>query len=139
LSLTGQISRQTYNILPKAMRYEIAPAELHLDGYQVFKKGINEAGNHGLVIYAANHMDSTELITDLRAKEILWLRIRLLKGESLTLGCFYRNHNSIPENNVEINNAIRTIAQNASNKILIFGDFNYPSISWQTENTQNHA
>ena len=73
----------------------------------------------------------------------MWCRLKLDKGDSLLIGCVYRSPSSSVENCINMNNAIYEAVNLKDTHLLIIGDFNYPEINWEfqqtTENMQHNS
>ena len=78
----------------------------------------------GLDVMTCNQISNEE-----KAKDSLWLWLRYGE-ERMIVGCIYRKGRSSRENNEKLGNNIRR-ARGISDKVLLFGDFNFPEIDWE--------
>ena len=84
-------------VIPKAQRNPIAPAQLSIPGYNVFTSfnpsfpNLGPSGTRGICIYAADHLRVSEVSLGYSSVEHIWIRLSLVGSDSLLLGCIYRS------------------------------------------------
>ncbi|XP_006820153.1 uncharacterized protein LOC102801174 [Saccoglossus kowalevskii] len=120
---------------------EIDMSEYTLPGYDCWC-GTIKKHSRGVGIYAKHGLPITPCseINEHCFKEHVWCKVQLNNGSNLLLGAIYRSPNS-DDDNTELlfdllNNCCLT-----SNSICIVGDFNFPTIcwdSWTTSRSENH-
>ena len=99
----------------------------------------NNSGR-GVCIYIKNDFEVIERYSDLEAlfTPSIFCKIRTPSKKLFTVGIIYRSPNSSDLENEKLNILISTVAmkfRNSGEKLLILGDFNYPSIDWINENS----
>ena len=62
--------------------------------------------------------------------ESLWLRISLMKGDSLLLGCIYRSPSLSASNNDNLIDLLNNVGEDTASHKVIIGDFNWRRIQW---------
>ena len=62
--------------------------------------------------------------------ESLWLRIRLMKGDNLLLGCIYRSLSSSASNNYNHIDLLRHVGEDKASHKDILGDISWRRIQW---------
>ena len=116
---------------PKNSRFGLHPAEYQIDGYEAF----SSLGGRGIIIWIRNGIEASPYRIQPTYEDSLWLKIKISKTDSLLLGCVYRSPNSSDENNESLNNLFRSLPMQLYSHLLVCGDFNYPSINWETNST----
>ena len=71
-------------------------------------------------------------------QESLWLKLRLTGNDSLIIGCIYRSPSSSTINDNALCSILQHITAAKPSHLLITGDFNYPSIDWDTITTSKN-
>ncbi len=103
-------------------------------------------GHGGVAIYVRNDLNSFEVssITTEAHIEACWCEVRTSK-EKILIGCLYRPPDKSREESLALNNLIDKACKAFDSKkytgILLAGDFNHPSLKWDSEgaiNPTNH-
>ena len=117
------------------------PAEFNLDwinDYEVFHKNIDKEEGRGLIMYIHKTLKAEEIKLDTNFQENMFVKVQINKNEHLLTGIVYR---SPSENSPSYHERLRTLISEAAKTKhthhLIMGDFNYPSIDWDTLSTGN--
>lgn len=100
-----------------------------LPNFTLFRSDRKNARGGGVLIAARRHLSCTHLnvSSDL---EIIWLICRAAP-ESVLLGVCYRPPHKTPNFSRQLNDILATLTTEHPNAhILLFGDFNYPTINW---------
>ena len=120
----------------KNSKYNLSPAEFSLEWineYEMFHKNIDNDVGRGLIIYIHKSLKAEEIKLETTFQENMFVKVRVNKNEQLLIGLIYR---SPSENNPMYHESLRKLINEASNmkytQLLIMGDFNYPSIEWDT-------
>ena len=77
----------------------------------------------------------TDVSIPVQFKEQIWLKLRLRGNDILIVGCIYRSPSSLDANDKKIGKVIKSIVKMKPTHLLIAGDFNMPSINWDTVTT----
>ena len=114
---------------PKAQRYEIQPAELQIDNYEIHSSNMSIGQGRGIVVYTNSELTVVENSLN-PFIEYISLTISTAKGESINLLTIYGSPNSTESNNEKLLELLNSIAENEPRGLLIIGDFNFPEIDW---------
>lgn len=69
--------------------------------------------------------------------ESIWVKINLKGTDSLPCGCIYKSPSCSAVNEAHLRNLLKGLADNSRfSYILVAGDFNYPDVKWQHQNTE---
>ena len=104
-----------------------------IKGYQCIRSDNEDEVRGGVMILAKDNIDMAlcDEINggDIKSKDSLWVWIK--SGEErFIVGCVYRKGTSSSDNNRKLEENLRR-AKSLSDKVLIFGDFNFPEIDWE--------
>jgi len=104
----------------------IFDSELHLDGFQLFRKdrAINCRGG-GVLLYVNSELNPIEFSTTTTYGEHVWCQVN-----DLLIGVCYRSSNIDivgRDNEVELRKLITEVS---NGHFVLMGDFNYPDIDW---------
>ena len=120
-------------ILPKNYRFRLSKSVFYLEGYQLFWNSDFYEASRDISIYVRSYL-STTTDTNLTCggyPESLWLRISLMKGDSLLLGCIYRSPSSSSSNNDNLIDLLNNVGEDKAIHKAILGDFNWRRIQWK--------
>jgi hypothetical protein len=103
------------------------------DKDDIFSVNIDNDIGRGVNLYVHKSLIKMETIF----QENLSVRIRTNVRDEMLIGLIYRSDSGTEENNI----ALREIIMEASSKkfasFLLMGDFNYPSINWDTNSSKS--
>ena len=86
----------------------------------------------GVAIYTKRYLNSRSYLTNVKDfQEHACCKIELSEKTSLHILCLYRSPNSTSENNKLLNQLILNTSL-IGGKLLILGDFNFPTINWDS-------
>ena len=119
-------------VKPKYCRYEAFVAEYNLSelGYEMFDNNMENKQERGQVLYVKCNIKAKRLYTDIKFEEVLLVEIVLRSSDRLLIALMYRSPSSTDDNNRLLNTAITKVANMGYSHLLILGDFNYKTISW---------
>ena len=133
-------------VIPKAQRNPIAPAQLSIPGYNVFTSfnpsfpNLGPSGTRGICIYAADHLRVSEVSLGYSSVEHIWIRLSLVGSDGLLLGCIYRSPSSgMEESILDLDNLFQQATSMSFSHVLIAGDFNIPHIDWENQTSSAPA
>ena len=109
---------------------EHAHSEYHLEGYQDPIMQMRDKG--GCAIYVKEQIAFTEVQMPEKCNDSAWIAIQTQNRKTRLYGCVYRSPNSPASNNVNLLNNL-TWARENYDELLITGDFNLPTIIWDTD------
>ena len=125
-------------VKPKHQRFLVNPAELKIDGYEMYHCNIGDVRGRGVILYIHNLLESSPMLAlNSDFQESVWAEIRLNKNDSLLVGVVYRSPGSTDQNNLYLNGLITEAVQSKHSHFLLLGDFNYPSINWEACSTDS--
>ena len=134
-------------IIPKAQKNEIHEAQINIPGYQKFvnfkftDQELGASGKRGVAIYVNEDLETEEIKLQGNYKDHVWTEIRLRNNDVLLCGCIYRSPTKDKDAEKETTQAICEIISEAvqrnHSRLLICGDFNYPTIDWECEHSTN--
>ena len=116
------------------------PSEcLSIEGYNLYRYDNANAIKGGILLYINPDLDGgpcRKMIKEAKSfEESTWHWINVKTGhkdiEKVLFGCVYRKGSSSPTNNERLNELIHK-ASKMNELVTICGDFNFPSISWDT-------
>ena len=128
--------------LPKNVLLKIKECEIQIDGYNCFSNINNSNCYRGVAIYTKRYLNARSYLTTVKDfQEHICCKIELSDKTSLHILCLYRSPNSTSENNKLLNQLILNTSL-IGGKLLIPGDFNFPTINWDSLSTphlSNHC
>ena len=128
--------------LPKNVLLKIEECEIQIDGYDCFSNINNSNCHRGVAIYTKRYLNARSYLTNVKDfQEHACRKIELSDKTSLHILCLYRSPNSTSENNKLLNQLILNTSL-IGGKLLIPGDFNFPTINWDSLSTphlSNHC
>ena len=121
---------------------EIQNSEIFPPGYNVYRKdrktgkkadGMKECGGGVFLMVSTRYIsiELTELDTDC---ELVWAQVQLRGLKYLNVGAFYRPDHTDDTYLEQLNTSLERISKSTPH-IWLGGDFNLPSIDWETEST----
>ena len=106
------------------------PAELNIDGYEMYHCDIGDDRGRGVILYVHNLLESSPMLAlNEDFQESVWAEIQLNKNDSLLVGVAYRSPGSTDQNSLCLNGLITEAVQSTHSHFLLLGDFNYPSVT----------
>ena len=103
--------------------------EFNLTGYNLFP---NANPSRGLLVYVKETLD-VQVVKDLHFNEAVWLKFKA-DSQSVLVGCIYRSPNSSDEQSTnDLVKLLREVDQLGFDKVVVTGDFNYPTMDWNCE------
>ena len=118
---------------------EILTSEICPEGYTLYRKDrkdLVKTRGGGVALFVKNDINITERedINEQLFPESLWCEI-LSKGDKTLLGVCYRPPDSLTVNNEALYSIINKVGRE---NVVIMGDFNFPEISWSSNNNTLH-
>ncbi len=115
-------------VKPKNIATPLTKTKLKLNGYELLPNNqcFTDEGR-GVCLYVHESI----LGSCIEHKVNMGVKVKLGNNEVMKLGCVYRSPNSTEEDNVILNNQIKSLECTPNNEdIIVFGDFNHPEINW---------
>ena len=116
-----------------------------LPGYALYPINIDSGSSvgRGIAVYIHPSIDKSviQIETDVRFSETCLLEVKLLGGDILLFGCFYRSptpSDTSDENNANLNRLLRSLTVKRYTHICFVGDFNYRDINWLSWTTSHN-
>ena len=102
-----------------------------MNGYELFTK----SDERGIAVYVHKSLKSrlSKINDTVDFKENIWTDVGLHGSDKLLLGCIYRSPNSSDENNDKLCQRMSNIHDHKPPHVLILGDFNFPNLKCQEE------
>ena len=112
---------------------EVLQAEIYIDGYKIYRKdrcNVKAGKCGGVILYIRDDIISYEC-DDLNGFncESVWGKIKTERNDELTVGVCYKSQAAEER---ELDEMFEAIKGASKGRILLMGDFNYPSINWET-------
>ena len=107
-------------------------AELHIEGFNMFRKDRCKIKGGGLLLYVSIRLKASlnRVLTNSDFKEALWCNLQI-NQQHLIVGLCYRSPVSTLDNDNQLLNLLEKASmQSKSSHMLIMGDFNYPEIDY---------
>ena len=90
-------------VKPKNLRFLLNPAELALDGYNLYHSNITEDSRRGVILYIHKTLPALQLMTlNSRLKDSAWAEVKLNSHDTLLVGVIYRSPGSLDINNAKM-------------------------------------
>ena len=124
-------------VKPKHARFNVQECEIAIEGYELFHN-LEEEGR-GIALLVRKEMEPTpnDRLSSTFSEHV-FVDCTQGDGTLLTVGVIYRRPGSTSENDEKLFELIRNTAGMRKDNLLIFGDFNLPSINWDTESCRNN-
>ena len=116
-------------VKPKRQRYKITPAELQIDGYEMFHNDFNVNKTRGVVIYVHKSIEAQHVEVESQVNDSVFLKITLNNSDQLLLGCIYR-HQTDDEGKEKFLSMMSRLPYDKYTHTLLTGDFNFRNIDW---------
>lgn len=113
----------------------ISDAELHIDGFTMFRQDRKHCKGGGVVLYVKDHLSVAEhtKLNEVDFHETIWCTVHLSTVKML-VGVCYRGPNSLDSNNDQLlvlfSKAVQHVNYAKDTRLMILGDFNYPEIDY---------
>ena len=112
---------------------DIFDVEVNLTGYKMYRKDrrlVRDNRGGGVMLYIADNLASQELHELNKIKcESVWAEVIISRLCKVTIGVCYKNPTI---DDCELNRLYSTIRQASKDETMVMGDFNFPTINWQT-------
>ena len=116
---------------------EVGDSELALKGYTLFRKDRDrevEQKGGGVLPYIRENLVAMELLEWRRKEcEAVWVEVKGENGTAVCIGVCYRSPTASAQENEMLLEVINNVAK--SKVLLLMGDFNYPMIDWEMQDT----
>lgn len=119
-------------IKPKHATWELTAQELTLYGYTTY---VNLEGR-GMALHVKDSIRSSEVNSGTCSDGSLWCELKLKDRDKLIVGVVYRSPSSTEEQNKKLEIKIAEVVSSKPTHLLIMGDFNYPSIDWDSQTSE---
>ena len=127
---------------PKNVLLKIEECKIQIDGYYCFSNINNSNCHRSVAIYTKRYLNAKSYFTKVKDfQEHACCKVEMSHKTSLHILCLYRSPNSSFENNKLLNQLILNTSLIVG-KLLILGDFNFPTINWDnlsTPHLSNHC
>ena len=123
-------------VKPKNNRFNISASEFKLDHYSSLSN-LQCSNGRGLLIYVKDCYTFSQVSTNIPFSEHMLVQL-VLNSKTINILVIYRSPNSSEVNNNELISLINNTYHLNSDELIILGDFNYPSINWNTLSTDKH-
>ena len=124
-------------INPKKMVVSLQEGKFSMCGYNMFTLNIGKNNCRGIIIYVKVNLLVFEIEVNSNFSEYLFIQIKLVCGNTLTIGAFYRSPTGNTSNDNELIELLRKINTVISDSFVLLGDFNLSNISWSNCTTSN--
>ena len=124
-------------VLPKFVKYQVQPSEISFENYDCFTNCFTDNVHRGVAIYAKKRLSAQQVclaINDAKAKESVWVEVKLMEGDNLLIGGIYRPPSNTAEEDKRLYETMLRQIEGRSH-VLLAGDFNQPDIDWKNETT----
>ena len=118
----------------------IASCEIFPDTYATPYRKDRKLGEGGIFTAVDNNYITTEVVSNCNC-EIVWTKINIQGSQPLYLGSYYRQPSSTIEIMEELEKSIEAITISNNGRlpnIILSGDFNLPSIDWETNTVRDN-
>ena len=114
-------------------KYYICDSEIAIPDFTIYRKDrcvVKDGRGGGVIMYIKNSLLSCACNELNKYKsESIWCKIMCSDNEELYIGTVYR---SASADVTELKEIELAFVEAAKHQVLIMGDFNYPSINWDT-------
>lgn len=142
--LRYRVKEENYDIVAVTeswATYAMMDAELNIDGYILYRKdkAVDErTKGGGVLLYIRDSLHSSPLseLTEHAFQDSVWCRVDT-EDCGVVIGVCYRSTSSMQTNNGKLVELLeRAAGYVAGTRLLVFGDFNYPEINYQTHEVE---
>ena len=121
------------------MSNNLLESEYNLVGFNMYCINVSTVNRRGIIVYVDSALSSCVLEVDEEFTEFLFVKVKGVKGNSITIGTFYRSPNSSLENDVKLVKLFDSLKSIIPGNLLLLGDFNLPNINWTTNTVDNNS
>ena len=119
---------------------DVSVMDYDIHGYTLHPVNLDNEVGRGIAVYTKDALEKSvnQVDLDLRFDEVCLLEVRLRGGDVLLFGCVYRSptaSDNSKDNNENLNQLLKSIANRKYSHRCIVGDFNYKHINWATWTT----
>ena len=119
-------------ILPKNASLPVDDCELQIQGFDCFTNKSKSLSHRGVLIYTKKCLKAVAVhFSELDYREYVDCKLSSKNNGLLRILCIYRSLNNKIDNNNNLNLLISESSK-LNGRLLIVGDFNYPTINWAT-------
>ncbi|XP_069114365.1 uncharacterized protein [Argopecten irradians] len=106
--------------------------------YNMFTKNLDNDTGRGMILYVHNSLSVTEVYTNTKFQEHIFVKVQVNGKDELLIGLIYRSptDSGIDINNENLCKLITEVSSMKFSHYLLMGDFNYPAIDWINWNTK---
>ena len=115
---------------PKRLVVGLQENEFSMGGYNMFTLNIGIGSCHGIIIYVKVNLLASQIEIITYYSECLFIKIKLVSYDSLTVGAFYRSPTGNATNNKELIKLMRKLNTDITGRFILLGDLNLSSINW---------
>ena len=110
---------------------DISNAEIHLRNFQVFRQDRENGKSGGGSCIFVHDTITAEILSNFVAPDSLGISVKINKL-AIKMFCIYRSQNLSANESSKLLNSIKSIKQNSTEELQIYGDFNLPSVKWES-------
>jgi len=112
---------------------DISTTELGMEGFVLFRKDrseVKDGRGGGVILYVSEELTCTaaDKLNSIKC-EAVWVELQDKLSGSVTVGVCYRSPVASEQ---EVQEMFRAVTEASKGRCLIVGDFNYPTINWQS-------
>lgn len=99
------------------------------------RKDTSDGRGGGVLLYISNDLEFEQIFppdAELFTNSV-WAEIKQKNGRNVNIGLVYRSPNSCQDNDAMLCSTLRNLSHK---DLIVFGDFNYPGVNWQSLDTQ---
>lgn len=117
----------------------LSVSEYNLLGFTLYSVNVAVNNKRGIIVYVDSDLSSSCLDSAEEFVEALFIKIKDISGNLITLGAFYRSPNSTVENDNKLISLLDSLKSFICGKLLLVGDFNFPNINWLNYTVINNS
>ena len=91
---------------PKCMALGLETSEFNINGYNIYSSNVDKCNKRGIIIYINCKLSSTEIALVSVFSEYLFVQIKGISTQTITVGAIYRSPSSTAENDNYLFNLI---------------------------------
>ena len=135
--IRNEIDKNTFKIMGFSETWckDVSNEEINIANFQMFKKDRQIQRGGGVLLYIHDSIGAAKEIfpQDGNTEDSVWITIDKPKGDKWAIALVYRSPSSSMENNLILLENIKwIIREQRPTHFMLFGDFNLPSINWET-------